>query len=762
MLKNYLKKYKISPIALLLGSAISGFFAAQLTAQEGRDACRSGMQALQQGVQPLAEKHLLECLQSDSTYYDAYIGLARIYIGSAPARADSLLQRAQALEPDRIDALFEYSRMLDRLGRKQEAYGFLREVVRRAPETAAAHLGIGLLRMDPTPMMDLQEAKSALETARTLEPANYQAAFSLGRVHLFAGHWGAAAAVFGEILQHRPENFSTHYQLGMAHYLQGDYGPAVNWLRKAVDLAPTSLEARWSLGLAHRAAGGYPEQLQAPYRLELAPLPAPDGLGLRFDDAAPALGLDRMDVGLASAWADWDGDGDLDLFASGRFAGNSLYDNEGGAFVERPAGLPAEPAFSCAVADYDNDGAADLFITRDGWFGAGANALLHNNGEGTFTDGLPLEGPPESSFTAAWGDVDNNGFVDLFVANGVAGDGTPNRLYRNGEGKRLHEVGQQAGIRPGRTVGSALGDYDNDGDLDLYLAHFDAINTFYRNDTRDGQVNFVDVTRQTRTQLPIGGYFTFLIDYDNDGHLDLFCSELSPFKIVLQSWEKGRTSSNRNRPVLYHNEGDGTFADVSYRTGLGVAFGSTGAQTGDFNGDGYPDIYLANGGEAITRLEPDALLLNGDGAGFARVEQLVGLDQLGKGHGMAVADYDGDGDEDIYVPVGGAYPGDRWANRLWRNLSPPQHWGTARLVGRQSNRDGIGARLRVVAGGRTRHAVVSGSGGYAAGNSLQVEMGLGAATKVESLEIRWPSGRVETWRNLPVDQVWVLEEGAAP
>ncbi|MBI2505051.1 MAG: CRTAC1 family protein [Candidatus Latescibacteria bacterium] len=290
------------------------------------------------------------------------------------------------------------------------------------------------------------------------------------------------------------------------------------------------------------------------------------------------------------------------------------------------------------------------------------------------------------------------------------------------------------------------------------------MNAFYRNDTdsQTGEVVFAEVARETRTQLPIGGYYTFFFDYDNDGYLDLFCSELSDYEAVLYSKLHGHTRLDRNRPALYRNEGDGSFADMTYQAGLGKSFGSTGAHYGDFDGDGYPDIYLANGGAEMTRLEPDALLLNRRDGTFVDIAAQIGLEQLGKGHGVTFADYDGDGDQDIYVPVGGTYPGDLWKSCLFRNDTSGQHWLALRLVGARSNRDGIGARVRVRAGGRTQYAEVSSGGGFGVNNSLQLEIGLSQAQRIEELEIRWPSGQVNIHRDLAVNRVLEVREGEAP
>ena len=728
----------------------------------------AGVQALEERQMLQAERTFQRCLEIDSTFYDAYLSLARMYMSKRSLEpAARFLLEAMRQNPERSEAFFEYSQILSRQGKGQEAYAYLRRVLALEPQTVAAYMGIGYLRMHPNQLMDLQEAGEAFAKALELEPENYEAAFNLGKVYLQQGKLERASELYQGILADKPEHFATLYQLGIAAYLRGEYARAADVLQRAVSVSPGNLIGRRALYLVYQHLEGY-ENLPESQRLEFAVDEEVEDAGVRLVDAALQAGVERRDLGRGSAWADYDGDGDLDLFTMGSFSGLALYRNDGKDFSEHAeeAGLVGKAGMGCLFGDFDNDGDPDLYIVRDGWYGASPNSLYRNEGNGTFADigstsGVADEG---SGFTTCWGDLDNDGNLDLVVTNGVTGDGTPNRLYLGDGQGQFKDVGEEAGIRPGRSIGSALGDYDNDGDLDLYVANFSGINTFYRNDgeLNDDDVVFTDVTQKTRTQLPVGGYFTFFFDFDNDGDLDLFCSELSDYTAVVYSEVNGRTRLDRNRPSLYRNEADGTFADVTYRTGLGRSFGTTGVHYGDFNNDGYPDIYLGNGGEEMTRFEADVLLLNIRGERFVDIAPQIGLEQMGKGHGVSFADYDGDGDQDIYVPVGGMFPGDIWANRLYRNDSPQRSRLTLHLIGERSNRDGIGARVRVRAGGKDRHALVSSGGGGGGDNSLQLELGLGEAETVEELEIRWPSGQVDLWEDLEVNQYLTVREGEAP
>jgi len=755
-------------IALFIGIAVWLSWCGRGTAEQIdlQQLYEDGLKGLQERQMYRAERSFQQILERDSTFYDAYIQLARMYKGKRELdRVEKLLRAAVRQDSDRVEAHFELSQILHGKGKSAEAYARLQKVLELEPDTPAAYVGIGSMRMKPDQMMDLTEAEEAFEKVLDLEPDNYQAAFDLGKVLMYQGKWEQARGAFERILEGKPDNLSAFYQLGILHFREGNDQKAVEDLQKGLGASPNNPIVRWALKLVYKRLGGYPAGLDSSFRFTASPREEIADLGIELVDVAPQMGVNRRDLGRGSSWADYDGDGDLDLFTSGHFSGTALYRNDGASFSDRTreAGVAGDAGMGSLFADYDNDGDPDLYVVRDGWYGKKGNSLFRNEGNGRFADVTGRAGveDPGSSFTASWGDMDGDGNLDLVVANGVPGDGSPNRLFRgDGEG-RFADVAEEAGIGSGRSIGCTLGDYDNDGDLDLYFARFNQLNSFYRNDTEpeSGRMVFTDVTRETRTQLPAGGYFTFFFDYDLDGNLDLFCSELSDYVAVLYSKEEGRTRLNRNRPALYHNAGDGSFTDATYAAGLGRSYGATGAHFGDFNGDGYPDIYLATGGEEMTRYEPDALLLNVEGKRFVDVAEQIGIEQLGKGHGVTFADFDGDGDQDIYVPIGGTFPGDAWENRLYRNDRPPRSWLTLHLVGTDGNRDGIGARVRVRAGEREFHATMGSGGGFGSGNSGQLEMGLGDAAGVEELEVRWPSGRVDVWRDVDVDRHLVLYEG---
>ena len=436
--------------------------------------------------------------------------------------------------------------------------------------------------------------------------------------------------------------------------------------------------------------------------------------------------------GRGVAWGDCDGDGDLDLYVSNTLGdANKLFRNDGaGVFSDATSGPLGDTSNGMGIAwgDYDNDGDLDLYLVNGGGH---ANKLFRNDGGGTFVDATsgPL-GDAHSGQGMAWGDYDNDGNVDLYVANGGS---DANKLFRNnGDGTFLDATSGPLGDT-GACVGVAWGDYDNDGDLDLYLSRANQTNKLLRN---DGGGVFVDATSGPLGDAGLGAGVDWG-DYDNDGDLDLY----------LANWG----TSNK----LFRNDGGGTFADAT--TGpLGDTGQSRGVAWGDYDNDGDLDLYLTNWGTA------NKLFRNEGGGTF--VDAMSGPSgDTGAGTGVAWGDYDNDGDLDLYVACYGQ------ANRLFRNdQSTGNHWLHVDLAGISSNRCGIGARVRVVAGGSSQIREISGGSGDMSQNSLVAEFGLGSATTVDTFEVKWPNGMTEVITgdgetpaatSIAVDRMIIILEG---
>jgi hypothetical protein len=536
--------------------------------------------------------------------------------------------------------------------------------------------------------------------------------------------------------------------------------------KEAIDRAPKDIKAKWNLMIACMRAGKDPKTLEEQYRLTFAPGIPPSHQPVKFIDVGTQAGVAIINKGRGSAWRDLNHDGWLDLFTVAEKSRHALFRNNGdGTFTDiaTQAGV-ADPrgGWSALWVDYDNDGAPDIFVTRDGWAGRGTNTLYRNNGDGTFTDVTRQAGLEDGadSFCAAWGDYDNDGRLDLYVAHGISQSGWPNALYHNNKDGTFTDVAVEAGVDDGlrRTIGVVWGDYDNDGWLDLYVVNFGERNSLYRN---NGNGTFTDVTMAAGVANPIWrGFIAFFFDYDNDGWLDLFVGSWAGLmEEVIQSMVDGKGQPTLY-PALYHNNRDGTFTDVTVQAGLGRTFGTMAATYGDVDNDGYQDIYLANGGPPMDRFEPDRLFLNNGDGTFADITDLAGVGNIGKGHGTTMADYDNDGDLDIYAPQGGmgANPGDAQPNSLYRNEGTPNHWLIVELIGTKSNRDGIGAKVTVKIGTQLRYAEVSGGCGFGVTNSLPEEFGLGAVTRVDVVEVRWPSGSIDRVMDVPADRMLTIVE----
>ncbi|PYV08854.1 MAG: hypothetical protein DMG07_24590, partial [Acidobacteria bacterium] len=483
--------------------------------------------------------------------------------------------------------------------------------------------------------------------------------------------------------------------------------------------------ALWGLRVLYDALGGYPAELDSRYRFVVKAQLSTDLL--RFAEVGKEARVDRRNWGRASGWADLDGDGDLDLVAGSVYGGVAVYRNDGGVFtdVTRESGITAPSAWSILLFDYDNDGDPDLYIARDGWNGPAPNFLYRNDGKGHFTDVTAQAGVANaegSSFSAAAADYDRDGWVDIFVANGAIGRGIESVLFRNNGDGTFTNVAARAGVNfRGRTIGSAWGDYDGDGFPDLLISG--EYNILYRN---NGDGTFTDVSRSAGIGSPGPSYVCWFFDYNADRRLDIFITAYGDFDNALWSLAVGQSFVREEQPLLYRNNGDGTFTAVSRESGLNQSFGSMGGNFGDLDNDGYPEIYLGNGGAEIGRMDPDALFYNHGGKSFTNLAFALGTAEVGKSHGVTFADYDGDGDLDVYVPVGGFTPGDAWTNRLFRNESRVGNSLTLRLRGTRSNRDGVGARVEVSTGTLDYVREVSVGGGFGSTNPLEVQCGLGA------------------------------------
>lgn len=559
---------------------------------------------------------------------------------------------------------------------------------------------------------------------------------------------------------------------------------AVRWFAAYLEESPDDLRVIWLLNLAYMALGEYPESVPARFLLPVEPFKSRTDVG-RFKNVAAAAGLSIRGPNLAggSIFDDFNGDGLPDLFTTSVDAdrGASLFVNRGdGTFADRSAetGLGEQIyAINVSRTDFDNDGDLDVLLVRGGWEKPARMSLLRNRGDGVFDDVTIASGlaEPIASEAAVWGDYDNDGWLDLFVCGEyfpparAPSDEAPDprnrcRLYRNQKDGTFRDVAQQAGVlNDGCAKGAAWGDYDADGHLDLFVSNMGQPCALFHN---EGNGTFIDVAPALGVTGADVSFACWFWDYDNDGLLDLYVNDYRASVAEVVACSIGHSVPGSSRPRLYRNLGARGFREVSRRVGLDRPMAPMGANFGDIDNDGFLDIYLGTGDMSYAGLDRKLLLRNMDGSSFEDVTTSSGTGHLQKGHGISFADWDDDGDLDLFVELGGAVPGDRAHNALFQNPGHGRHWLKVKLIGTKTNRAALGASIRVDlknADGTMRSIYRTvGNNSSFGGNSLVELVGLLDSTSVAQLNVSWPTSRsVQVFREIPGNQSIVITEGDA-
>jgi enediyne biosynthesis protein E4 len=546
-----------------------------------------------------------------------------------------------------------------------------------------------------------------------------------------------------------------------------------------------ALLATASLGFS--AGGGQPEAVPGAIHFKFQPI----DFILDSNETSQRHAPETMAGGVAVF--DYDNDGYLDIFftngadinslqkTSAKYSNRLFHNNGDGTFtdVTEKAGL-AGTGYDTGVAigDFDNDGYEDIFVG-----GVYRNTLYHNNGDGTFTDvtkkaGLVQPDPefgPLWSVGAAWVDVNNDGLLDLFIVNYLQWDGskepsctfegkpeychpkyykaTPNQLFLNQGGGRFLDVSAESGIRGhlGKGMGVGVADYDDDGWPDLFVTNDKLFNFLFHN---KGNRKFEEVAFDAGVALPehgnmISGMGTDFRDINNDGYPDIAVVALD----------------TETFPV-YLNDKKGGFTEVTAKSGMSLltnAMAGYSPNIADFDNDGWKDIFVTRGDVQSLNLAParhveqcNTVFRNLPGGKWAALTAEAGFNTrpARRHRGSAYGDLNHDGKLDLVVTALSA------PAEIWLNDSPNEnHWLEIALRGTKSNRDAIGAKVRITAGGQVQYQHVSTASGYASSSAGPVHFGLGTAKSVDQIEIHWPAGIVQTLRDVQPDRVIHITEG---
>lgn len=551
----------------------------------------------------------------------------------------------------------------------------------------------------------------------------------------------------------------------------GDLILAIDAFQRGLARFPDDPSVTWLLNLAHLLAGTYPEGVPDVHLLPLDRFQDTSASVPLFRDVASTLGVDERTFYGGSCIDDLDGDGRMELIATSgdlrhpitwfSFADPVERDSAARHFMGGSTG-----GVHLVQADVNNDGLLDLYVLRGGWLGSKGtghpNSLLMNLGDGEFEDrtaemGLLSFAP---SHTATWIDVDQDGWVDLFVGN----EGSPSHLFINRAGQGFDEVSRSVGIELDELVkGSVLGDFDGDGRPDLYVSCFGSANRLYLNRTEDGVVRFEEAAAAAGVDGPVHSFGCASFDADNDGHMDIFCPtyvmDLTPYAIQFRD---GTAPIEASR--LYLNTGDGSFRTLD-DDDLHRSFLAMGLNVGDIDGDGFEDIYMGTGFPGLEAMVPNILLRNDAGRGLQDVTDRAGVGHLQKGHGISFADVDRDGDLDLHVSMGGFYPSDRFENALFMNTSPgTDQYLRVRLEGRDCNRSAIGARVTLVGfderGTRREVHRMVGAGGSYGSSPLTLHIGLAGIDTLTGATVRWSADHVEELGPMPMGRELHVVQGA--
>ena len=529
---------------------------------------------------------------------------------------------------------------------------------------------------------------------------------------------------------------------------------------------------KWLLNLAHMSIGEHPNNVPEKYRINYPNWNIEQKEIKAFKEVSLKLGIAQDGLSGGVSIDDFNNDGLLDIFMTsyGMSDQSKLYTNTSNGFIDttEEAGLTGiVSGLNCIHADYDNDGNIDIFVLRGAWLGEGGNhpnSLLKNNGDGTFTDvtksaGLLSFHPTQ---TASWADVNNDGYLDLFIGNeSNEKQSHPCELYINQKDGSFIEESSNYNLSSieGFIKGVVFGDINNDKWPDLYISVMGGNNLLFKNNFG----KFENISETAAVQGPNFSFPTWFWDVNNDGFNDILVASYDTRNIQNVAGDFAKELQGEkvlsDKSKLYINNGDETFSEQSNSFNIDKSFYAMGSNFGDLDNDGWLDFYIGTGSPEFTSVVPNRMFRNVDGISFEEVTSAGGFGHIQKGHGVSFADLDNDGDQDIYAVLGGAYEGDNYPNVCFENPTFENNWVILNLEGVQSNRSAIGTKLKFdLDNGRTIFYSINTGGSFGA-NSLQAEIGLGQSELIQTLTIIWPSSDAQIFNNVVVNKKYKLLEG---
>ena len=562
------------------------------------------------------------------------------------------------------------------------------------------------------------------------------------------------------------------------HQLKNGSEIGTKYLKELLQDNPNDLISVWLLNIAAMTLGTYPESV--PKEFLIPPSKFQNKMDFpKFQDIAMNNNTAINETSGGVAVEDFDQDGYLDIIATGWGLHESiryLHNDGNGQFTDLSEKAQLKGiigGLNVIQGDYNNDGWMDFMVLRGAWLINLnlPNSLFRNNGDGTFTD-VTIEAGVLSFHPTQAGvfcDFNNDGFLDLFIGNESTKNPHPNELYLNDTKGKFINVLKGSGVE--QLVffckGITAGDINNDGWTDVYLTRMGGNNMLLLNRSTEKKIQFEDVSQISRTANPQASFSTCMLDFNNDGNLDIFAGSFNINRY--NHFPEDIVNDYRGKPFLnelcglYINNGDVTFKDIAREAGLNTSLFIMALNKGDVNNDGFEDFYFGTGEPSYEAIIPNRMFINMNGERLEDVSYVGGFAHLQKGHGISFADFDQDGDQDIYAVMGGAYEGDRFFNAFFNNPGFGSHSIKIRLRGHQTNYFGAHSRIKVTIitnkGKRIIHRQMD-SGGSFGSNPYLADIGLGKDAKlIESIEIYWPTSKLKKiYTGLDMDRGYILYE----